>query len=29
MKKRGFEVITAYQNKEIEVPKRATHQAAG
>lgn len=29
MKKRGFEVVTAYQNKEIEVPKRATHQAAG
>lgn len=29
MKKRGFEVITSYQGKEIEVPQRATHQAAG
>ena len=29
MKKRGFEVVTAYQNKEIQLPQRATHHAAG
>lgn len=26
---RGFEVITNYQNQEINLPKRATHHAAG
>ena len=29
MKKRGFEVITAYQDKAIHLPKRATKNAAG
>lgn len=29
MKKRGFEVVTAYQDKEIQLPQRATHHAAG
>lgn len=29
MRKRGFEVITTYQEQEIEIPKRATHQSAG
>lgn len=29
MKKRGFEVVTAYQDKAIQLPKRATHHAAG
>lgn len=28
-RKRGFEVITAYQDKEINLPRRATHMAAG
>lgn len=27
--KRGFEVINLYQDKDICLPKRATHQAAG
>ena len=29
MKKRGFEVTTAYQDKNINLPKRATKNAAG
>lgn len=29
MKKRGFEVITDYQNAAITLPQRATHHAAG
>ena len=29
MKKRGFEVTTAYQDKAINLPKRATKNAAG
>lgn len=29
MKTRGFEIITAYQNKDITLPQRATHHAAG
>lgn len=29
MKKRGFEVIAAYQDKGIHLPKRATKNAAG
>lgn len=29
MKKRGFEVITAYQDKGIHLPQRATKNAAG
>lgn len=29
MKKRGFEIITSYQNKNITLPIRATHHAAG
>ncbi|WP_124057919.1 dUTP diphosphatase [Vaginisenegalia massiliensis] len=29
MRKRGFEVISTYQNQEIELPQRATKQAAG
>lgn len=28
-RKRGFEVITSYQDKAIQLPKRATHHAAG
>ena len=28
-KKRGFEVITAYQSKGIQLPIRATNHAAG
>lgn len=28
-RKRGFEVVSAYQDKEINLPVRATHQAAG
>lgn len=27
--KRGFEIISTYQHKDIKLPKRATHQAAG
>ena len=27
--KRGFEVITSYQDKAIQLPQRATHHAAG
>lgn len=29
MKKRGFEVVTKYQNQEIHLPERATKNAAG
>lgn len=29
MKKRGFEIVTSYQDKEIQLPVRATKQAAG
>ncbi|MGM0214156.1 dUTP diphosphatase [Enterococcus sp. AZ109] len=29
MKKRGFEIITKYQDQEIHLPKRATKNAAG
>lgn len=29
MKKRGFEIVTAYQKEEINLPKRATTHAAG
>jgi dUTP pyrophosphatase len=29
MKTRGFEIISAYENKEINLPQRATHHAAG
>ncbi|GCF94208.1 dUTP diphosphatase [Enterococcus florum] len=29
MKKRGFEVISAYQDQNIQVPQRATRHAAG
>ncbi|MGX7163123.1 dCTP deaminase/dUTPase family protein [Enterococcus massiliensis] len=29
MKKRGFEILTTYQETEITLPKRATHHAAG
>ncbi len=28
-RKRGFEVITSYQDKAIQLPQRATHHAAG
>lgn len=28
-KQRGFEIVTAYQGKEIKLPIRATHHAAG
>lgn len=28
-RKRGFEVISSYQDKQINLPKRATHHAAG
>lgn len=28
-KKRGFEIVTAYQDKAIQLPIRATHHAAG
>ena len=26
---RGFEIVTAYRDREINLPKRATNQAAG
>ncbi len=29
MKKRGFEVISTYAKQQIQLPKRATHHAAG
>ena len=29
MKLRGFEIITAYKEKSITLPQRATHHAAG
>lgn len=29
MKKRGFEVVSSYQDQQINRPQRATHQAAG
>ena len=29
MKTRGFEVVTSYEGKGINLPKRATHHAAG
>lgn len=29
MKKRGFEVVSTFQDKEIHLPKRATQRAAG
>lgn len=29
MKKRGFEIVTKYQDKEIHLPERATKNAAG
>ncbi|ASZ08553.1 MULTISPECIES: dUTP diphosphatase [Enterococcus] len=29
MKKRGFEVVSNYASQEINLPKRATHHAAG
>ena len=29
MKKRGFEVVTSFENKGIHLPIRATHHAAG
>ncbi|MGL9754494.1 dUTP pyrophosphatase [Enterococcus sp. DIV1286c] len=29
MNKRGFEVITRYQDQQIQLPQRATHHAAG
>lgn len=29
MKKRGFEVISTYEEQQINLPKRATHHAAG
>ncbi|MGO2852926.1 MAG: dUTP diphosphatase, partial [Tetragenococcus koreensis] len=29
MKKRGFEIVTEYINKEIHLPQRATHHSAG
>lgn len=29
MKKRGFEVVASYKDKNIQLPKRATSQAAG
>lgn len=29
MKKRGFEVVTDYNKKEIHLPQRATHHSAG
>jgi len=29
VKKRGFEIVTSYQDKEIQLPVRATKQAAG
>lgn len=29
MKKRGFEILTTYQEAEITLPRRATHHAAG
>ncbi|KAF1304058.1 dUTP diphosphatase [Enterococcus saccharolyticus] len=29
MKKRGFERVTSFENKEIQLPVRATHHAAG
>lgn len=28
-RQRGFEVVSAYADKDIQLPKRATHQAAG
>ena len=29
MKKRGFEIVTSFENKGIQLPIRATHHAAG
>lgn len=29
MKKRGFEIVTDYINKDIHLPQRATHHSAG